>query len=98
MTDIEERPTHMTKDEYIAQQMRLLGHIHEEYTEQYSAHNASLQGDNAMHDNGNSTQHTDKTGEQCCGQGHRVHNPDTGQRWQYTNQNTATQASDTILR
>ena len=48
MKDIEERPAHMTKDEYIAQQMTLLGHIHEEYTERYSAHNASLQGDNAM--------------------------------------------------
>ena len=48
MKDIEERPTHMAKEEYIAQQMKLLGHIHEKYTERYSAYNASLQDDNAM--------------------------------------------------
>ena len=48
MKDIEERPKHMTREEYVAQQMTLLVHIHEEYTERCSAHNASLQNYNAM--------------------------------------------------
>ena len=48
MKDVDNRPKHMTRDEYIAQQMTLLRHVHHEHADQRSKQCKTAQWDNAM--------------------------------------------------